>query len=475
MSAEGTIDRPGEAAALLAEVTAARGSATVTAGSQIAVSTGLATLARGGNAFDAAVAAALIENVALPMKCGLGGDLVALVRDPSGRIDALIAVGPGVAALDSGRRPTITGPCSIGIPGAPQGYAELAAKGRFGLAALAAPAIEVAEGGVRWSRVAVSLTGESAELLRKHNGAVPFLPAGGLPRVGDLLRLPGLARLLRLFAATGAELFHGEPGRIVADHVQAKGGLLARADLQTRPACWTLPERLDLGDAVVWTTPAPTHGPQLLRALELVRRESMAPVAAARQARREARAAGRQPKDDGTSVVTAADHAGNVVILVHSNSFERYGSGVVVPDFDLVLNNRPGRGFAVDAPAEAANAPRAGRVPVSTLHAWALEQSGRTDLGATPGGINQMVWNLQTVLDCLAGRALGAVVTAPRWALTDDDGLACEADHALAGSEGKLLPPLSQRSVTQIVRRAADASDIEAAADPRNGARAAAL
>jgi gamma-glutamyltranspeptidase/glutathione hydrolase len=465
----------GEAAALLAEAVAVRGRATVTAVAPLAVNAGLAVLARGGNAFDAAVAAGLVESVAVPMRCGLGGDLVALVRQADGTLETLVSIGPGVAALDSGGRLEITGPRSIGIPGAPHGYAALAAKGRLGLAALAAPAIDAAETGVPWSRAAVQLTVEAQELLRRHNGALPFLPGGAPPQVGALLRLPGLARLLRRFADSGAALFHGEPGRVLADHVQALGGLLTRADLEAMPARWQAPARLALAGAVISATPAPTHGPGLLRALELVRDEALSPVAAARLARAEARAAGKRPQDGGTSVLTAADREGTVVVLVHSNAFVRYGSGVVLPAFDLVLANRPGRGFALDAPPQAPNAPRAGRVPPTTLHAWAIETAGRIDLGATPGGIDQMPWNLQSAMQCLANRALGEIVTAPRWGLDTDDGLTCEADHPLAGSEGKTVPALSQGSAQQIVRLVAGEATIEAAADPRTGARAAAL
>jgi gamma-glutamyltranspeptidase/glutathione hydrolase len=183
------------------------------------------------------------------------------------------------------------------------------------------------------------------------------------------------------------------------------------------------------------------------------------------------------PAAGGTSAVTAADAEGNAVVLIHSNSFPQYGSGLVVEPWDLILNNRPGRGFDLDAPAEAPNAPRAGRVPATTLHAWALERPGRTLLGGTPGGVNQMPWNCQTILDCLADdRDLGRVVLAPRWAMDEADNLTCEADHARAGTaDARIVDPLSLRSVEQILRLDRAGERLQAAADPRTGAQVAGL
>ena len=68
-------------------------------------------------------------------------------------------------------------------------------------------------------------------------------------------------------------------------------------------------------------------------------------------------------------MVSAADGEGNVVVVVHSNSFPPIGSGIVVPDYDLVLANRAGRGFT---PTGHPNFPNAGRRPATTLHAWAV-------------------------------------------------------------------------------------------------------
>src|SRR3546814_11324180 len=71
----------------------------------------------GGNAVDAAVAAALVETVWLPMKCGLAGDVVALLQRAGGPVEALLAIGRGPLALNQGARLQATGPASVGEVG----------------------------------------------------------------------------------------------------------------------------------------------------------------------------------------------------------------------------------------------------------------------------------------------------------------------------------------------------------------------
>jgi gamma-glutamyltranspeptidase / glutathione hydrolase len=151
---------------------------------------------------------------------------------------------------------------------------------------------------------------------------------------------------------------------------------------------------------------------------------------------------------------------------VHSNSFPRFGSGVVLED-GLVLNNRPGRGFDLDAPPGSPAAPAAGRTPPTTLHAWAVQRPGGLVMGATPGGINQLPWNLQTVTEWLSGGSVGDLVCAPRWALNEQDVLAVEEGASVPdGATRVAAPPFSHRSAQQVL----DLPDDElptAAADPR--------
>ena len=108
----------------------------VAAAAPAAARIGADALAQGGSAYDAAVAAALAETVLLPPKCGLGGDLVALVwhRDRD-EPEALLAIGgapAGLAAVASAGRLTETGPMSparSAPPSAAQADSTLASPG----------------------------------------------------------------------------------------------------------------------------------------------------------------------------------------------------------------------------------------------------------------------------------------------------------------------------------------------------------
>ncbi|MDF1749136.1 MAG: gamma-glutamyltransferase, partial [Alphaproteobacteria bacterium] len=288
------------------------GAAVVTAAVSEAADAGLAMFNKGGNAFDAALAAAFAETIWLPMKCGLAGDIVALFKRPGDPVRAMLAIGRGPLALAQGARLTATGPCSIGGAGAPEGYARLAGYGDLSLQSLLEPAIRMAQEGVKWTPVAVRLTEESEALLRKWNGDIPYLPNGKLPQVGADLHLPGLAKLLQAFGRDQGRLFHGEIGEKIISHVNdLEGGLqrddMIRAVATEMPCDCTVLNETD----TLFTTPHPTHGVVHAQALK-----GTLDGVPETQALAEAQDAFGSGATGGTSVVTAADSQGNRVVLV---------------------------------------------------------------------------------------------------------------------------------------------------------------
>jgi gamma-glutamyltranspeptidase/glutathione hydrolase len=439
----------------------------VAAGSRTASAIGLAALLEGGNAFDAAVAAALAETVALPSKCGLAGDVVALFRRAGESAPtSLIALGGAAgglygAAAEQGWDVPATGGLSVGVPGAPAGYDRLAGLGVLGRSRLAAPARALARRGMVWSRITELLAHEAADLLRAHqpDGCV-FAPRTGARVAGDIVRLPGLDRLLGDFVTDGADLFAGPAGQAVVDRVARAGGVLTLDDLRGVRLLEEPAHGVATAAGPLWATNAPSYGAALTEVFAGRDLAEVGPDLVREVLDRQAR--GELVAGEGTSTVAAADAEGNAVVLVHSNSFPQFGSGLVVEDYDLVLSNRAGRGFAF-AP-DHPNAPVAGRRPLTTLHAWATTTTGDDGggwlLGGTPGGEQQVPWNAQLLQHLLrhgtSEADLGEALLGGRWQLGSDGGLR---------REGHELPFLTARSCHTLVR--CSAVRVSAAADPR--------
>jgi gamma-glutamyltranspeptidase/glutathione hydrolase len=434
----------------------------VAASSPVAAAIGTAALLSGGNCVDAALAAALAETVVLAPKCGLAGDVVALhLGAGSGRLEALVAVGPAAKGLADGVRDRgslePTGGLSVGVPGAPAGYAALAGRGRLPLGELCAPAIALARRGLAWPDVAATLAAEADELLGRYQpGGCRYRPSTGPLPVGAHLRLPGLASVLEAFATRGAALFHGSLGAAVVQKVRAAGGVMTAEDLRGAGAEWCEPVRLELGDRrSVWATPGPTYGPALLAALDRASTEGAdaLPEIVARVLAHHGRLA-------------ASDAEGGAVVLVHSNSFPQFGSGLVVEELDLVLSNRAGRGFSAD-PASP-NFPHPDRRPQTTLHAWALGDRVPQLLGGTPGGAQQVPWNAQVITRLLGdGADPGTAVTAPLWRLDQSRVVAEDDVFDLTSDDITPAPPLSMRSAQVVVAPGRAGGLARAWADPR--------
>lgn len=478
---------------IMAEQISARGQwGMIAAAAPTAALIGAEALREGGNAYDAAVAAALAETVLLPPKCGLGGDLIALVWQAGASApEALLAIGgapAGLAAAAAEGRMGETGPCSIGVPGAPMGYLALAGRGRLNPQRLAAPAIAMARRGFAWSRICSVLCEESRALVAAMNPEGSIYYPGGYDGAviapGTPVALPGMAAMLEEWVARGEGFFAGPVGEAVARRVARAGGVLTQADLMSARADWMPAIAAGLGDNRLHVTPLPTHGASLADAVAGIDAASAADQPHVYRAVVEAIARRRRDLSGiaGTSMVTAADADGTMVTIIHSNSYPRFGSGLIVGDYDLILANRAGRGF--NAVPGHPNFPEPGRRPITTLHAWAVGLADGTRLlGATPGGANQMPWNAQTLARIAAGESdPGRLIAAPRWEWRPaDDGVIVEDGFGSEAMGGFALAPSlhtvprwAMRSAMQIVRVGADGAG-SIAADPRTVGAALAL
>ncbi|MFP3900420.1 MAG: gamma-glutamyltransferase [Acidimicrobiia bacterium] len=468
---------------VMAEQCTGRGArGVVCAAAPLAAQAGAEVLRAGGSAHDAVVAMALAEGVLLPPKCGLGGDLVALSLAPgASEPEALLAIGAAPAALadaaaERGWRDV--GPLSVGPPGAPAGYLALAERGRLPLDRLARPAVDLATNGFPWAPVATDLATQAAALVGEmHPEGCVYYPDAQPIAPGAVVRLPGLAAALGELVERRHDVLAGPLGDAIVRAVGQRGGVVSHADLAATRADWVPCATGRAGGLPAWATPAPTHGPSLLGAVAGATPDDDAGATYRRVL--VAVASNREALADpaGTSMVAAADADGHVVVVVHSNSYPRFGSGIVVPEYDLVLANRAGRGFTF-RPGHP-NFPAPGRRPATTLHAWMVgDATGRPRLaGGTPGGDNQLPWNAQALGQVVAGCwRPGMLVTSPRWAwIPADDGVRVEqgfSEHdvaALAAAAPRVAraPRWGLPSAQQVVRVHRPGEAFEAAADPR--------
>ena len=214
----------------------------------LAAQAGLHILRSGGNAVDAAVAAAAVMTVVEPVSNGLGSDAFALVW-AGGELHGLNASGrapqawtPGYFARRWGadaRTPPKRGIDSVTVPGAVSGWMALSQRfGRLPFADLMQPAIEVAERGYavpfvvqgKWAAVVDELQGQPGF-------AQAFLPWGRAPQVGERFCFPAAARAFKALAATGGEAFYrGEIAQALARFAAQQGGALTEADLASQKA-----------------------------------------------------------------------------------------------------------------------------------------------------------------------------------------------------------------------------------------------
>lgn len=219
--------------------------AAIASGHPLATQAGHEILARGGNAFDAAIAVAAVLAVSDPWNSGLGGGGFFLLHRAHDGFEVMIDArerAPLAAARDmylrNGRAVpalSVDGALAAGIPGMPAGLAHIAQKyGRLPLQQSLAPAIRLAHDGFPVT------PSYSRMLLRQHmrltdnfpEAARVYLKEGLVPAPGDTLRQPDLAQTLTRLAEKGhAGFYEGETAKRLVQGVREGGGIWSRKDL----------------------------------------------------------------------------------------------------------------------------------------------------------------------------------------------------------------------------------------------------
>ena len=439
----------------------------------LAAQAGLQILQRGGNAIDAAIAAAAAITVVEPVSNGLGSDAFAIFWDGK-QLHGLNASGrsPEAWNLDyfnkkhNGFRPE-RGVDSITVPGAVSAWGALHAKfGRLPLGDILAPAIELAEKGYAVSPTVQRKWASQAPLLSDQPGyREVFMPHNRAPNVGERMTMPGAARTLQAIAEQGTAAFYeGDIGEKLCRYVQEHGGVLSLKDLANHSVEWCGTLAQEYRGFELHEIPPNGQGIAALMALGMLQHfelDSLHPDSvevrhlqievmkaafadvydyvadpAAMQSpsvtaedlldanylkRRAASikmdkatlfSSGAAPSS-GTIYLTAADSEGRMVSYIQSN-YMGFGSGVVVPELGISLQNR-GSGFCMDDKHPNQVAPL--KRPFHTIIPGFLMRQGQPQMSfGVMGGNMQPQGHMQTVSRMVDhGQNPQAACDAPRW------------------------------------------------------------
>lgn len=444
----------------------------------LATLAGVRMLQAGGNAADAAVAAAAALAVVEPNSTGIGGDCFCLFyRASDGSVDAVNGSGRSPQALTLERAGGAEGferqgAHAVTAPGTVAGWADTLSRfGRMALADALGPAIELAEDGFPVTPV-ISRGWQSQEQLLREKG-----PAGGdllldgrAPRAGEVWTNPAIARVLRGVAEGGLEAFYrGAPARAIVEALELHGGCMTLEDLSGHHSTFEPPlsttyrghtvyecppngqgitalmalnilEGIDIGataprsaaalhptieairlafaDARAYVAdPARVEVPaaaMLSKAYAAERRKLIKPEAAIGLA-----AAGDLAGGSDTVYLCAVDGEGNACSFINSN-YEGFGSCIVPRGCGFSLQNR-GAGFALE-PGHP-NVLEGGKRPYHTIMPAMLTRPDGSLFAAfgVMGGWNQPQGHTQVAINLIdRGMDPQAAIDEPRFSIQSD-------------------------------------------------------
>ena len=450
----------------------------------LASAAGLRILQQGGNAIDAAIAAAAVLCVVEPMMVSPGGDLFAIVWDAKRKeLKGLNASGraPRALNIDELKKRGLTSMPLFGIhpvtvPGAVDGWATLAkAYGTMPLAQLLQPAIEYAERGFPVTEVIGQQWEDGMQHAKNPDFAATFLPNGKPPAIGSIFTNKNLAATLKKIAAGGRDVFYkGEIAQKIVKFAQSQGGLHTMQDFAAQTSNWVEPISATYRGYTVYEMPPNTQGLaalEMLNILEgydvsklghntaeylhlLVEAKKLAFVDRTRQIADPAfyqapldrllskeyaaeqrkridpnRTAGIPVTGPGggpdTVYLTVVDKDRNAVSFIQS-IFENFGSGLVAGDTGIVLHDR-GAGFSFDP--NSPNRLEGGKRPFHTLVPAMVFRDGKPWLTfGVMGGDMQAQGHVQVLLNLIDfGMDVQQAGEQPRFRDIEGKGLALES------------------------------------------------
>jgi gamma-glutamyltranspeptidase / glutathione hydrolase len=455
----------------------------------LAAQAGLRMLQAGGNAVDAALAAAIALTVVEPTGNGIGSDAFAMVWDGAA-LHGLNSSGRSPKSWSPKRFAGLKAMPALGwdtvtVPGAVAAWEALSGRwGQLPFADLFQPAIAYARRGFAVSPVTA----------KRWQGAQEFYPqfaeinrlfftSGRAPKAGEVFRCPPQADTLATIAESRGEAFYrGALGQKIAACAAAEGGAMTLDDLSAHTADWVEPLALDYGGVTLHEIPPNGQGIAALIALgilrnfdvkrhpvdsvdslhlqieamksafaevfrrvadidhmpeppaELLREDRLEAYASAIRMDRAAQMTAKAPGGGGTVYLAAADESGMMVSFIQSN-YMGFGSGIVVPGTGIALQNR-GLGFvlATDHP----NRVGSGKRPFHTIIPGFVTRNGRPLMSfGVMGAHMQPQGHVQMMVRIFDyGQNPQAACDAPRWHVAPDGCVDLEPGFSPAVAEG---------------------------------------
>ena len=459
----------------------------------LAAQAGLRMAQQGGNAVDAAVAAAAAMTICEPVSNGLGSDAFCILWDGQ-QLHGLNAAGraPAKWSADYFRKkygaadaPPKRGIDSVTVPGAVSAWVQLNKRfGRLPLADVLAPAIDIAERGYAVPVVVQQKWAAAVPELESQPGfSQAFMPWGRAPQVGELFRFPAAAQALKRIAASrGVAFYGGEIAHAIQRFAAAQGGVIEASDFERYQPEWVDPLAIGYRGHQLHEIGPSTQGIAALMALGMLEHFDMKALGADRVSAKHVQietmklafadvyrsvaepswmavspaqmldaaylksrarlirmnkaqdfGPGLQPQG-GTIYLTAADESGMMVSFIQSN-YLGFGSGCVEPEFGISLQNR-GHGFSLSDDSPNVVAP--GKRPFHTIIPAFLTKDGQPVMSfGVMGASMQPQGHVQTLVCMLDhGQSPQAACDAPRWRVNQGLSLNVEASMDPAIVEG---------------------------------------
>ena len=421
----------------------------------LATEAGAEVLRSGGNAIDAALTAAATLCVVYPNNVALGGDLVALVRNPEGEVRFLNATGtaPTGQTLEAlrakyGEKLPLRGIDTVTVPGGICGWNSLHEYGATrSWESHFETAIRYAEQGFPNSRsVAAGLIADRETLEQDPGARAVFYPNGEPIAEGETLVQPALAETLKRIARGGsAEFYEGRTAELWIDGLATLGSRITRQDAADYQASWSEPLEGEYGGYRVLTGPPNTSGFMMLRALNAISQGITDPLGSgagdlaraffeANAVRAEALADPRMGGLTGNELITMpapgewvpadANGTGDTVgfsvmsddgwaVSLINSVYWGFGAHILEPETGIIFQNR-GTAFSLDPESPNAFAP--GKRPRHTLMpVLVLRGTELAWVPATMGGAAQPQIHTHLLVRSVAGETPVEATHAPRW------------------------------------------------------------